>query len=193
MKSLFTKLIVATFFLTISISASAQWYVGGLIGCSYSKSPSTDSKSWAVSFNPETGYVYNEKWTFGGCMEYGKAVSVVDSKYLYEEDIEVNLFKINPYALYTPIRYQNFALCAEIGLEFVPRQSGIDCAMYGAYIKPLLTYSLNENLLLKTELDFAVFSIAGSSSGDFSIGAVAGISDVISLDDDLSIGFIYLF
>jgi hypothetical protein len=97
-----------------------------------------------VSFNPETGYVYNEKWTFGGCMEYGKAVSVIDSKYLYEEDIEVNLFKINPYALYAPIRYQNFAFCAEIGLEFVPRQSGIDCAMYGAYIKPLLTYSLSD-------------------------------------------------
>ena len=110
MKTLFNRLLVISFLMTLSFAASGQWYIGGSIGGTYSNSKSTNTKAWAISINPEAGYIFNENWAVGGLISYGKAVTKVDSQYLDKTDVDINLFSINPYAVYAPIKYKNFAV-----------------------------------------------------------------------------------
>lgn len=193
MKSFIKRLLVISFLLTLSYTASAQIYAGGSIGASYSNSESTRSKAWSINISPEAGYILNDDWAVGALISYGKAMSKVDSQYLHETKVDVTLFSINPYAVYAPVRFNNFAVCAEMGLQFAPRQSGADFATYGAYIIPLLTYSINGHIILKTGLDFARLSVLGTTNGTFSFGASVGGDNALNIDDDLSIGFIYRF
>ena len=193
MKTFFKRLLVILFFMTLSYAASAQWFVGGSIGGSYSNSKSTNTKAWAVSISPEAGYILNENWAVGGLISYGKAVTKVYSQYLDKTDVDITLFSINPYAIYAPIKFKNFAVCAEMGVTFVPRQTGINYAAFGAYITPLLTYNINEHIFLKTNLDFAGLSVSGTTNGSFSFGASAGGDNALNLDDGFSIGFVYKF
>ena len=193
MKTFFKRLLVILFFMTLSYAASAQWFVGGSIGGSYSNSKSTNTKAWAVSISPEAGYILNENWAVGGLISYGKAVTKVYSQYLDKTDVDITLFSINPYAIYAPIKFKNFAVCAEMGVTFAPRQTGMNFAAFGAYITPLLTYNINEHIFLKTNLDFAGLSVSGTTNGSFSFGASAGGDNALNLDDGFSIGFVYKF
>lgn len=193
MKSFFKRLFVISFLMTLSYAASAQWYVGGSIGGSYSNLESTNTTAWAISISPEAGYIINENWAVGGQISYGKAVTKVESQHLNKTETDVDLFCVNPYAIYAPIKFNNFAICAEMGVMFAPKQSGVDFATFGAYITPLLTYSINEHIILKTELDFAELSVSGTTNGTISVGASVGGDNIIDFDEALSIGFIYRF
>ena len=193
MKSFIKRILVISFLFTLSYAASAQIYVGGSIGGSYAKVESTNAKSWTIDFSPEVGYIFNENWAVGGRLNYGKSVSKTDSKYLKETKTDINLFTINPYAVYAPIHFKNFSICAEMGLELAPKQAGVEFTTFGAYITPLLTYSINEHLVLKTELSFAQLAVSGTSNGTFGFAAAVGGDDAINFGEDLSIGFIYVF
>ena len=193
MKSFSTQLLVITFLMTISFAASAQVYVGGSIGGSYAKAESTNAKSWAIDISPEVGYIFNENWAAGVYISYGKSVQEINSEYLDNKTTNVALFTINPYAVYAPIKFHNFAVCAEMGASYTPKLSGAKYSMYSAYITPLLTYSFNDHIILKTGLDFAKLSVSGDTNGTFKFGVSAGADDVLSVSDNFSIGFVYRF
>ena len=193
MKSFTSRLLVIAFLLTISFAASAQIYVGGSIGGSYAKAESTNAKSWAIEISPEVGYVFNENWAAGARISYCKSVRKITTQYLDETSTNVSLFTINPYAIYAPIKFKNFAVCAEMGVSYTPRLSGAIYAVYNAYVTPLLTYSLNDHIILKTGLDCAKFSISGNTNGTFTFGASAGGENALNIADDFSIGFVYKF
>lgn len=193
MKSFTTRLLVIAFLMTISFAASAQIYVGGSIGGSYAKVESTNAKSWAIDISPEVGYIFNENWAAGVYISYGKSVQEINSEYLDNKTTNVSLFTINPYAVYAPIKFHNFAVCAEMGASYTPKLSGAKYSMYSAYITPLLTYSFNDHIILKTGLDFAKLSVSGDTNGTFKFGVSAGADDVLSVSDNFSIGFVYRF
>lgn len=193
MKSFTTRLLVIAFLLTISFAASGQIYVGGSIGGSYAKAESTNAKSWSIDISPEAGYIFNQNWAAGVLLSYGKSVKKINSQYLDETTTNVSQFSINPYAVYAPVKFGNFAVCAEMGALFTPKSSGASYAIYGAYITPLLTYCVNDHIILKTGLDFAQLSILGTTDGTFTCGASAGGDDLLSMSDDFSIGFVYKF
>ena len=193
MKSFTTRLLVITFLMTISFAASAQIYVGGSIGGSYAKAESTNAKSWTIDISPEVGYIFNENWAAGVYISYGKSVQEINSEYLDNKTTNVSLFTINPYAVYAPIKFHNFAVCAEMGASYTPKISGAKYSMYSAYITPLLTYSVNDHIILKTGLDFAKLSVSGDTNGTFKFGASVGADDVLSVSDNFSIGFVYRF
>jgi len=193
MKSFTTRLLVIAFLMTISLAASAQIYVGGSIGGSYVKAESTNAKSWAINISPEVGYIFNENWAAGARITYGKSVQEINSQYLDKKATNVSLFTINPYAVYAPIKFHNFAVCAEMGASYTPKLSEANYSMYSAYITPLLTYSVNDHIILKTGLDFAKFSVSGDTNGTFKFGASVGADDVLSISDNFSIGFVYRF
>lgn len=193
MKSFTTRLLVIAFLMTISLAASAQIYVGGSIGGSYVKAESTNAKSWAINISPEVGYIFNENWAAGARITYGKSVQEINSQYLDKKATNVSLFIINPYAVYAPIKFHNFAVCAEMGASYTPKLSEANYSMYSAYITPLLTYSVNDHIILKTGLDFAKFSVSGDTNGTFKFGASVGADDVLSISDNFSIGFVYRF
>ena len=193
MKSFTTRLLVIAFLMTISFAASAQIYVGGSIGGSYAKAESTNAKSWTIDISPEVGYIFNENWAAGARITYGKSVKEVNSQYLDNKTTNVSLFTINPYAVYAPIKFHNFAVCAEMGASYTPKLSGANYSMYSAYITPLLTYSVNDHIILKTGLDFAKLSVSGDTNGTFKFGVSAGGENALNLADDFSIGFVYKF
>ena len=193
MKSFTTRLLVIAFLMTISFAASAQVYVGGSIGGSYAKVESTNAKSWAIDISPEVGYIFNENWAAGARITYGKSVKEVNSPYLDNKTTNVSLFTINPYAVYAPIKFHNFAVCAEMGASYSPKLSGANYSFYSLYVTPLLTYSVNDHIILKTGLDFAKLSVSGDTNGTFKFGVSAGGDNAINITDDFSIGFVYKF
>ena len=193
MKSFTARLLVITFLMTISFAASAQIYVGGSIGGSYGKAESTNAKSWSIDISPEVGYVFNENWAAGARISYGKSVQEINSQYLDKKTTDVSLFTINPYAVYAPIKFHNFAVCAEMGASLTPKLSGADYSIYSVYVIPLLTYSVNDHIILKTGLDFAKLSVAGDTNGTFKFGVSAGGENALNLAEDFSIGFVYKF
>lgn len=191
--TVFYRILLVSVLLTISYAASAQMYVGGSVGGSYAHSKTTNAKEWSLNVSPEVGYIFNDRWAVGGIVSYGKAKSRIDSPYLDSTKESVTLFSINPYVIYAPLKYRNFAVCAEMGALFVPKQSGVNFATYGAYVSPLLTYSINDHIILKTGLDFAKLSVSGTTNGSLRFGASVGGDNAINLSEDLSIGFIYRF
>ena len=193
MKSFTTRLLVITFLMTISFAASAQIYVGGSIGGSYGKAESTNAKSWTIDISPEVGYAFNENWAAGARISYGKSVSEMKTDYLDKTTTNVSLFTINPYAVYAPIKFHNFAVCAEMGASFTPKLSGANYSLYSIYVTPLLTYSVNDHIILKTGLDFAKLSVSGDTNGTFKFGVSAGGENALNIADDFSIGFVYKF
>ena len=193
MKSFTTRLLVIAFLMTISFAASAQIYVGGSIGGSYAKVESTNAKSWTINISPEVGYIFNENWAAGARITYGKSVQEINSQYLDKKTTNVSLFTINPYAVYAPIKFHNCAVCAEMGASYSPKLSGANYSLYSLYVTPLLTYSVNDHIILKTGLDFAKLSISGDTNGTFKFGASVGADDVLSISDYFSIGFVYRF
>ena len=193
MKSFTTRLLVIAFLMTFSFAASAQVYVGGSIGGSYAKAESTNAKSWTIDISPEVGYIFNENWAAGARITYCKSVKEVNSPYLDNKTTNLSPFTINPYAVYAPIKFHNFAVCAEMGASYTPKLSGANYSMYSVYVTPLLTYSVNDHIILKTGLDFAKLSVSGDTNGTFKFGVSAGADDVLSVSDNFSIGFVYRF
>lgn len=193
MKSFIKRILVISFLFTLSYAASAQIYVGGSIGGSYAKVESTNAKSWTIDISPEVGYIFNENWAAGVYISYGKSVQEINSEYLDNKTTNVSLFTINPYAVYAPIKFHNFAVCAEMGASLTPKLSGAEYSIYSVYVTPLLTYSVNDHIILKTGLDFAKLSVAGDTNGTFKFGVSAGGENALNLADDFSIGFVYKF
>ena len=193
MKSFTPRILVIAFLMTISFAASAQIYVGGSIGGSYAKVESTNAKSWTIDISPEVGYIFNENWAAGARITYGKSVQEINSQYLDKKTTNISLFSINPYAVYAPLKFKNFAVCAEMGASFTPKSSGRNYSLYSLYVTPLLTYTVNDHIILKTGLDFAKLSVSGDTNGTFKFGVSAGGDDVLSISDNLSIGFVYRF
>ena len=193
MKSFTPRILVIAFLMTISFAASAQIYMGGSIGGSYAKAESTNAKSWTIDISPEVGYIFNENWAAGARITYGKSVKEINSQYLDKKTTNISLFSINPYAVYAPIKFHNFAVCAEMGASFTPKSSGSNYSLYSLYVTPLLTYTVNDHIILKTGLDFAKLSVSGDTNGTFKFGVSAGGDDVLSISDNLSIGFVYRF
>lgn len=193
MKSFIKRILVISFLFTLSYAASAQIYVGGSIGGSYAKVESTNAKSWTIDISPEVGYIFNENWAAGVYISYGKSVQEINSEYLDNKTTNVSLFTINPYAVYAPIKFHNFAICAEMGASYTPKLSGANYSFYSLYVTPLLTYSVNDHIILKTGLDFAKLSVSGDTNGTFKFGVSAGGDNAINITDDFSIGFVYKF
>lgn len=193
MKSFIKRILVISFLFTLSYAASAQIYVGGSIGGSYAKAESTNAKSWAIDISPEVGYIFNENWAAGVYISYGKSVQEINSEYLDNKTTNVSLFTINPYAVYAPIKFHNFAVCAEMGASYTPKLSEANYSFYSLYVTPLLTYSVNDHIILKTGLDFAKLSVSGDTNGTFKFGVSAGGDNAINITDDFSIGFVYKF
>lgn len=193
MKSFIKRILVISFLFTLSYAASAQIYVGGSIGGSYAKAESTNAKSWAIDISPEVGYIFNENWAAGVYISYGKSVQEINSEYLDNKTTSVSLFTINPYAVYAPIKFHNFAVCAEMGASYTPKLSEANYSFYSLYVTPLLTYSVNDHIILKTGLDFAKLSVSGDTNGTFKFGVSAGGDNAINITDDFSIGFVYKF
>ena len=189
MKSSVLKLVLVASLMSLPLLASAQLYLGGSIAGATAKvaNSSADSKSWSFRIQPEIGYLLNDDWAIGGRFSYRFAEGRLEYAAGSQVTSNTNELTINPYAAYSPFRRGNFALWAEVGLEFAPALRAEDYSSYGAYAIPVLTYELGDHLVLKSSLGFASLAVSGTSNGDFSFsGSVGGKTD-------LTVGFVYKF
>ncbi|MBP5795774.1 MAG: outer membrane beta-barrel protein [Bacteroidales bacterium] len=175
--------------------ASAQVYIGGSVSGSYGNSQKTGVETWSFNVKPEIGYIMNDTWAFGGRVAYGKSVTKTEVPGLEETDTDtdINLLTINPYAAYSTLTLGDFAVWLEMGVQFIPKQKTIDYATMAWYLEPVLTYDLNRNILLKTNLNFARLAWIGTTEGSFVLAGNFGADNIIAFDEDFSIGFVYRY
>lgn len=81
------KLLLLAVCALASMTASAQFYFGGQVG--FSRNATDNQTSLIIA--PELGYNFNDKWAFGGVLDY---------EYQYSNGTNVNIFEISPYARY---------------------------------------------------------------------------------------------
>lgn len=137
------KLLLSLFIVLASITANAQFYVGGQVGFSRN---ATDNVT-TLQIAPEFGYDFNEKWAFGGVLDY---------QYGYQDKVNLNIFEISPYARY------KFARVADDKLKFfvdggvgfgVQKVTGYDTGfIYHIGFRPGMSYSFNEHWTILAHL-----------------------------------------
>lgn len=135
------SLLVALIFATLT--ASAQFYFGGQVG--FSRNATDNITNLQIA--PELGYDFNEKWAFGGVLDY---------QYNYHNKVSTNIFEISPYARY------KFARVADDKLKFfvdggvgfgVQKVSHYDAGfIYHIGLRPGMAYSFNEHWTILAHL-----------------------------------------
>ncbi len=140
------KLLLIVAVMMVSLAAQAQeMYLGGGI----SLWRNTDIEKTSFSISPEFGYVFNNKWAFGGEVAY--AHSSVD------DGLSVNSFAIAPYARFSYFQNKVVRLFLDFGLgvstykvEHCDSETGFEIG-----IKPGLAIKLDHHFSLVTKVGFA--------------------------------------
>ena len=130
------KLLLIAAFLVASISASAQFYFGGQVGFSRN---ATDNIT-TLTIAPEVGYSFNDRWSFGGVLDYD---------YSYRNKLDLNIFEISPYARYkyASVSDDNLKFFVDCGVGFgVQKAKGFDAGfIYHIGLRPGVSYSFNQH------------------------------------------------
>lgn len=180
-KVLLKKGVLLCVLLGMSFAAMGQVYVGGSISGGYGVPPMTETRAWTINIAPEAGYILKDTWAFGARLAYVKT------------DTEVSQpLTVNPYVAYSTLALGSFTLWAEAGYQLTPRQQGNTDSTHVLYVAPVLTYNLNEHILLKTALDFARLAVIANSEGGVAFVGSLGGDNALNLGE-MSIGFLYKF
>ena len=188
-----TVLGIAASLLFGSVDASAQGYLGGSLSFrSSSSSTSNGSSASATTFTiaPNLGWFVGDKWAVGIRPTVGFGSS--------------NAFTvgINPYARYQFLALDSFGIWAEADPMFnYSKASGGHSTTYGVELMPVLTYELNDHILLESRLNLFSLSVMGSHTASddgqdrsiFSAGLSATTKNIAGSLGDITIGFLYRF
>lgn len=209
MKKLFILVAAAL----LSISANAQWYVGGTLGLNVDGNKTTSAVSTSNStdfkFNlaPEVGYYLSDKLAVGGFLNINTGFN--NSKNEAIEDTEDGLtrfgWSIEPYVKYKFWGIGKFGIWGQAGVWIgtsttkvkAAADSSVPTVNYGIEVLPVLTYDLNEHFTLDAYIDCVSLSYNGSchndkkndiksTSNSFGLGAA-------TRGQILSVGFHYNF
>ena len=205
----------------MATTANAQLWVGGSVSFSHSdaasKTSDTKHKSGSINtfaFAPKVGFDLNEQLSVGGMFNLR---TEMNKNYTYDVDDKENVLKntsstigVTPFARYKFAEFNKFGLVAEAGLPISHASSKTDngsktikgnpATAIGLYVKPILTYSLNDNFQLECGLNFLSLNAEHSVIKDrdnsknksinnnFNFGANTG--NVVNVGN-ITIGFIY--
>ena len=200
----------------LSISANAQWYVGGMVGLDVNGEGSDNligsGKTTDLNFNlaPEVGYFLSDKLAVGGyfSINAGSHNNKIQDK-IEGQDSETSTTRfhwaIEPYVKYKFWGIGKFGIWGQadvwIGTSTTKYKGAVNSPVpnvdYGIEVLPVLTYSLNEHFTLDAYIDCVSLSYNGSchndkkndiknTSNSFGLGAATRGSI-------LSVGFHYNF
>ena len=169
------KVILAVFAALMSLSLSAQIYVGGSAsfdaGSTTNKlnSPSTTIKTTNLLINPMVGYILTDNLSAGARLNIGFNTNTgVNQKYFG--------FGINPFVRYELLELGRFHILAEGGANFFTSATtttytniGYDkdsATTFGLYAEPVLTFDLTDQIALEAGLNCARlgFNVTGNKS-----------------------------
>ena len=169
------KLVLLLFVACVTVSANAQFYVGG------STSLWLGSDNTTVSLLPEVGYVMNDKWSFG--TEIGFRHTGNDF-YNYKENSVI----VGPYARYTYFKKGIVGLFVDGGLDYAfIKVKDADNSTHGVRfgLKPGVALSLTDRLSVVAKFGFLGFDHDYNEAGNNGGFAFSG--------NDLSLGFYVSF
>lgn len=155
MKKLFLTLLVAV----VSLTASAQVYVGGGVGFWRN----TDANTTSVYISPEVGYSLSDKWALG--IGFGYAHS-------YADGIKVNGLEANPYARWNYAKFGPVSLFLDMGFgvaTFKAKDADDSSTAWNMGVKPGIKVALAK------QIDFvAHFGFLGYRDADEGLDEVYG-------------------
>ncbi|MDE5567967.1 MAG: porin family protein [Muribaculaceae bacterium] len=178
MKKLFLAFVMAV----ISLSVSAQCYIGGSFGLDRN----TDENTTNFTISPEVGYNLNSKWAVGGVLGY---------VHNYNQGLSVNAFAINPYARFTYFRSANnlVNLFVDGGFDVAFGKARYDgesldetIIPFNIGFKPGVAFNLTEKFTLVAHFGFLGYSGGNDDAKD------AGYTEHFGFDFssmNLNIGF----
>lgn len=141
MKKILMTLAVAL----VTVSASAQVYVGGSVGLGSTKIAGGDSKT-TYKILPEIGYNLNGNWAVGTVVGFGKGNPTE------LESVGTEYFAVQPYVRYTFVQSKLVNVFIDGGLGFTDyKDAGTE---WSVGLKPGLAVNLNRSLSFVTHIGF---------------------------------------
>lgn len=165
------KVFLAAIAALMSISLSAQIYVGGTFSLNTNnnenKLANTSVKTSNIRFAPMAGYYLNEDLSVGARLTLRTANSSVTNTKTFG-------FGLQPFARYTLLTVGQFKFLAEGGLNFssvsdktintgVGYTKDTDTT-FGIYAEPVVTYALTEKINLEAALNVARLAFNSTAS-----------------------------
>ena len=146
------KLVLAALVAVASLTANAQFWVGGEVGFNAAKTTAngnTQNKSNKFVVAPEVGYKVNDKIDVAVLIGYSHAKN--NTLFNYDIDfVNANGFEIEPYVRYTFAKAGNFSFFADGGFGYaLLHESGAKSAnAWEIAVKPGIAYSLSDKVSL---------------------------------------------
>ena len=164
MKKIFSVVALAA----ITLTASAQTWVGGSLGYNYNKTEDADAQN-TLTIAPEIGYDLNETWSIAAAIEYN---------FQKQGDLKTNLFSIKPYARYKfyTVGDVTFFVDGYIEAGFGNVDNGIadaDLSAFGLGLTPGLAYGFCEKAGLVAhlgDLGYSFTKVEDAKTHNFGIG-----------------------
>lgn len=139
----------------VSLSISAQTYIGGSFGLGYD----IDDEAMDFTLSPEVGYNLNNQWAVGGTLGYS-----------YDGSIEANSFVFEPYARFTFAKVADdklhFFCDGAVGIGILSAKRVDTGTIWQIGFKPGMSYCLNNHWSLVAHLGFLGYSGADDNAQD---------------------------
>ncbi|MBP5628785.1 MAG: porin family protein [Bacteroidaceae bacterium] len=150
------KMILAAFVAVASLTASAQWWVGGEVGFNSYRATVDGHKVGSASnfvVAPEVGYKLNDKLDVAVLIGYAHAEdgNKIFNYELAEAFDYANGFKLNPYLRYNFAEAGNFKFFVDGGVSYaLLHVCGVDKSanVWELGLKPGISYSLSDKVSL---------------------------------------------
>ncbi len=181
------KLLFIAMLIIASVSASAQYYIGGAVGV-YRE---FDKNYTEFSILPEVGYNFNDSWAVGAQLGY---------QHQYKQGLSINLGIINPYARWTYFRSSNnmVSLFVDGGVDlgfgaskYKDNDSSDTNFVYGIGFKPGISINPTEKFSIIAHLGGLYYENGNDAAKDS--GAVTPNFGLNFKTTSLNLGFIYNF
>lgn len=145
------KIFVAALVALTAMAASAQSWIGGSLGIDFN-TPKGGETVANISFSPEYGYNFNDKWAIGIALE---------DKVSFVGDYDVNIATLEPFARFTFAKAGIASFFVDGGIGFGCEYTNyegemLDSTAWGFSIgfKPGVKLSITDNLSLVAKLGF---------------------------------------
>lgn len=211
MKKLFILVAAAL----LSISANAQWYVGGQVGMNVTGNKTIEAGAsvnpftFSVTLAPEVGYYFSDKLAVGASLALTPGASGSTTKSPEGVVAKTNgssfSWLLAPYVRYKFWGIKKFGIWGQANVYVGTSSSKAENYVgkvyptvdYGVNILPVLTYALNEHFTLDAYIDCAGIGYNGSCRNNKDTGSKLTTNEfgftVASQGQLAGIGFHYNF
>ncbi|MBQ7494785.1 MAG: outer membrane beta-barrel protein [Bacteroidaceae bacterium] len=193
------KILLMAAFAVASLTANAQYYVGGTLGFSNDKTNNGNTKVTSYTVMPEFGTVLNDKFGVGVVLGATSETTKVTGR----DDVTLTKWGINPYLRYQALEIGKVNVFVDGGVYFESRtqknyKAGIGL---GLNVAPGIAYKLTDNISIVAKannlLNFGYKKdpIADiPNAGDADTHVNAGLNTLNNFTAaNLSFGFYYNF